>query len=76
MYGYELTEQFKDSIEMAELNLSLLTETANDRRTDGDRRDVAEFLDQDQRDMYLRALVFLQERTTVKMPPAGSRAAT
>lgn len=61
MYGYDLVGQLKEAMEMAELNRSLLTETANDRRPEGDLREVTDLLDPEQKEMYARALDFLRK---------------
>ncbi len=70
MYGYMLVDQIGDANEMAGLNLALLGEVANDQRKVGDKRDVTELLDSEQRDMYVRAFSFQREHNVM---PASER---
>jgi hypothetical protein len=66
MYGYKLIDRIGDASEMAGLNLALLREMANDRRKEGDNRDVTELLDaEEERDMYVRAFSFQREHAIV-----------
>jgi hypothetical protein len=73
MYGYEIIGEIPKANEMAELNLTLLRELANDQRKPGDNRDMIEFLNAEEKDMYLEALHF--QHTQMKLsPPSGDRA--
>jgi len=72
MYGYKLIDRIAEANEMAALNLALLRDMANDRRKLDDNRDVTELLEEDEKDLYLRATDFLREHAIVG-PLGGSR---
>ena len=73
MYGYKALGKDKEALKMAELNLTLLTDVADDRRQGSDQRDAMELLEPDEKNMYVAALLFRQEHVTVRLPPLGQR---
>jgi ppGpp synthetase/RelA/SpoT-type nucleotidyltranferase len=65
MYGYDIVgdkESRRSAKEMAELNLKLLRELADDRRWLGDTRTTTDILNAEEKEIYVRALDFLLQQ--------------
>lgn len=74
MCGYAIIGEAHHGCEMANLNLGLLKEIGRDQRKPGDKRDDYELLDSEQKDMWARAILFVQkhamllDQTTLQVP--------
>jgi len=58
MYGYDLLGETRNAEAMADHNLELLQQIADDQRLPDSNRDITELLDAEEKDIYLRALNF------------------
>jgi ppGpp synthetase/RelA/SpoT-type nucleotidyltranferase len=61
MYGYDLLGDRRNAEAMADHNLELLQEIAGDQRHPDSNRDITEVLGPEEKDIYLRALIFKSE---------------